>query len=134
LEKSGKRSEEVVSKNKFDLGDCFSTDSGRLKRRGAKKIYHCIIRRYPNDFTSIYVVQKALSRVFEQITRDKVNSVAICGIGIEPGSLDKRVVARVMLQICEKYKNRLDIKIIDDNSEFIDEINNILKQQIKRKK
>ena len=55
-----------------------------------------------------------------------MNSVTICGIGIEPGDLDPRSVARITCEVCNIYKYDIKIKIIDDNVEFIDEVNKIL--------
>jgi len=46
--KVGKEVKKALKEQKIGLGDCFSTDSGRLKRRGLKKIYHAVIKKYPN--------------------------------------------------------------------------------------
>jgi O-acetyl-ADP-ribose deacetylase (regulator of RNase III) len=126
-QKVEKEAKKALNEKKMVIGDCFVTDSGRLKRRGVKKIYHTIIKRYQNDFTSVYIVQKALSNVMKKVIKDKNKTVALCGIGIEPGDLDKKSIAKITMQICDKFSHKIKIKIIDDNKEFIDELNKIEK-------
>ena len=121
-----KEAKEVVNKKKLEIGDFFVTGPGRLKRRGVKKIYHSIVRRLPGDFTSINIVQKALSNVSRQIIKDKISSVTFCGIGIECGGIEPYSVAMVVANVCNKLGLTLDVKIIDDNEEFINGIKNIL--------
>jgi len=120
-----KEIEHYITNNKIEIGDCFTTNAGRLKRRGLKKIYHLVIKRLQSDFTSIYIVEKSLMDVFKRLIKDKVKSVSICGIGIDGGELDKKSVARIIVERCKRYKDILDIKIIDDNEEFIKECNEI---------
>lgn len=127
--KVGKEVKKALKEQKIGLGDCFSTDSGRLKRRGLKKIYHAVIKKYPNDFTSIYIVELALKNSFKKIIADKNKSVSICGIGIGPGELDKKVVATIISEICEKCKSKIKIKIIDDNVEFIKQVEEYFKER-----
>jgi len=127
--KVGKEAKKALKEQKIDLGGCFSTDSGRLKRRGVKKIYHAVIKKYLNDFTSIHIVKLSLENSFKKVLADKNKSVTICGIGIEPGELDKKVVAISISEICEKYKSKIKIKIIDDNVEFIKQVEEYFKER-----
>ena len=120
-----KEIEHYITNNKIEIGDCFTTNAGRLKRRGLKKIYHLVIKRLQSDFTSIYIVESSLVKVFNKLIKDKVKSVSICGIGIDAGDLDKKSVARIIVERCNKYRKVLDIKIIDDNEEFIKECKEI---------
>lgn len=118
-----KEAKEILEKNKFELGDFFITGPGRLKRRGVKKIYHAIIKKLPNDFTSVSIIQICLSNIFKQVLKDKISSVSICGLGIEIGDLDKTVVAKNILNKCMIFDGRINIKIIDKDKEFIQEVN-----------
>jgi len=121
-----KEAKENVKKGNLELGDYFVTEPGRLKRRGVKKIYHSIIKRFPSDFTSVNIVNKALLNVFRGVIKDKNSSVTICSIGTEPGELDKTIIAKIMIRICEKFKSEIKIKIMDEDEEFINDIRKYL--------
>lgn len=118
----------IITKNNIEVGDYFVTGPGKFKRRGLKKIYHTVIKRVQDDFTSIYIVEKALKRVMKALVEDKVKSVAICGIGIDDGELDRKTIARITMEVCNIYDKIMEIKIIDDREEFIKELNNLKKE------
>jgi len=120
-----KEAKEVAEKESPEVGECFCTVPGRLKRRGLKNMYHAVIKRFPNDMTTIKIVGDSLEFSLKKAIKDKNASVSICGLGIEDGDLEKMLVARKFLSICEKYSNRIEIKIIDDDERFIEEINKI---------
>jgi len=130
LKTAGKKIQKLASKyvneNKVDLGDCFSTDSGRLKRRKCKRLYHCVIKRLPGDFTSLHMLEQAIPNALKSVINDGWETVTICGIGIEPGDLDPISVSRIFLLNCEKYINKINIKIIDENESFIDSLNDMI--------
>ena len=118
---------EITTKNKnIEIGDILTTDPGKFKRRGVIKVYHCIIKRLISDYTSLNIIENVVNKVFKQVIDDYINSVTICGIGIEKGDLDPRSVARITCGVCNKYKHYIKIMIIDDNIEFINECNKIL--------
>ncbi len=117
---------EITTENKIEIGDILTTDPGKFKRRGVIKVYHCIIKRLISDYTSLNIVENVVNKVFKQVIDDYMNSVTICGIGIEPGDLDPRSVARITCEICNKHKYNIKILIIDNNVEFIEECNKIL--------
>ena len=117
-----------VTNNKIEVGQCFFTGSGRLKRRGCKKLYHAVIKRLQSDFTSIYNVRLALENALKAAVKDKIKSITVCGLGIENGDLDKKTIARITVEICNKYKKRIEIKIIDNSEEFIKEVNILVKE------
>lgn len=121
-----KQVKKIISENEIKIGDIFTTDPGKFKRRGVLQLYHCVIKRLPSDYTSLNIVEKVIRKVFKQVIEDYMNSVTICGIGIEPGDLDPRSVARITCEVCNIYKHDIKIKIIDDNREFINEVNKIL--------
>ena len=121
-----KQVKKIISENEIEIGDIFTTEPGKFKRRGVIQVYHCVIKRLPSDYTSLNIVEKVIKKVFKQVIDDYMNSVTICGIGIEPGDLDPRSVARITCEICNIYKHDIKIKIIDDNREFINEVNKIL--------
>jgi O-acetyl-ADP-ribose deacetylase (regulator of RNase III) len=122
-----KESKKILENKKINVGDCFVTYPGRLKRRGVEKIYHIVIKKLQSDFTSLYVVQKGVDSAFKQVVQDKMNEVSICGIGIGPGELDPISVAGIMVEICKRYNHKVKIKIIDSNEIFINEVNKRIK-------
>lgn len=105
-----------------EVGECFRTVPGRLKRRGLKNMYHAVIKRFPNDMTTIKIVSDCLEYTLKQVIKDKNKSVSICGLGIEDGVLEKTIVARIFYLTCQKYSDRIAIKIIDDDTKFISEL------------
>ena len=126
LSSISKEAKQIAKDNKIEVGGCFITGPGRLKRRGLKKIYHAVIKRLQSDLTSLHIVRKALNTTFKAALRDKVKDITICGIGIGIGELDKKSVAFIITDICYKYDMAIKIKIIDDDSEFIKEVNNLM--------
>jgi endonuclease III-like uncharacterized protein len=117
---------EVTSSKKWEVGECFVSEVGRLKRRGLKALYHLVIKRFPNDFTSTSIVIEALDKAIKKIINDGWKSLTVCGLGIEPGDLDISIMAKEIFFVCDKYSSRIAIKIIDSNEEFIKEINKFL--------
>jgi hypothetical protein len=87
-----------------------------------------VIKRLQSDFSSIYIINKALNKVLQAVVDDGCESVAICGLGLEDGDLDSKTVARITVEICNRYDNRIKISIIDDNKEFIKEVNSFIKE------
>lgn len=123
-----KEVKQIITNNKVEMGGCFFTGPGRLNRRGLKKICHSVIKRLQSDFVSIYIIKIALTNAIQAVIDSGAESVAICGIGIEAGELDKSSVARITMEVCEQLKDKIKIKIIDDNEEYIKEINYLLKE------
>ena len=121
-----REAKKVSIEKKVSLGDFFETTPGRLKRRGAKIIYHAVIKKVPNDFTSLFFIKKSLEKVFNKIVKDKVSSTAICGVGIDNVSLYG--VADIMINLCRMFDDKIKIKIIDENEEFINCLDNVLKK------
>jgi O-acetyl-ADP-ribose deacetylase (regulator of RNase III) len=120
-----------VANNKIKPGDCFSTGPGRLNRRGLKKIYHAVIKRLQSDFTSAYIVREALSNSLKMVELDKIESVTICGLGIGLGELDPIVAAGITAGQINKFAKKIEIKVIDENQEFINELNRIVGKGMK---
>ncbi len=123
-----KEAKEFITNNSVEEGDCFYTGPGRLNRRGVKRIYHSVIKRLQSDFSSIYLINKALHNVLQEVVSDGYKSVAICGLGIEDGNLDAKTIARITVDICNRHDGKIEISIIDDNKEFIKEVNNFVKE------
>jgi len=124
-----KEAKRIAKENKVEVGQCFSTYPGRLNKRGIKKIYHAVIKRLQSDFTSIYNVRETLATTLETVCDDDMESVAICGIGIDPGDLDSKSIAIVIKKVCDKFDDRIIITIIDDDAVFINKINELLKEE-----
>ena len=128
LSSISKEVKDYVSDNTVEVGDCFSTGPGRLNRRGLKKIYHSVIKRLQSDFSSIYIVNKALDIALRKVVEDGMQSVTVCGLGIDDGNLDEKTIARITVEVCSRYSNNISINIIDDNIAFINEVNNFIKE------
>ena len=62
----------------------------------------------------------------KKLLKDSARTVTFCGLGIDPGDLDPKTIARITVEMCYKYSNIMDIKIIDDNKEFILECEKVL--------
>ena len=123
-----KETKQFITNNRIEIGDCFTTGPGRLNRRGVKIIYHSVIKRLQSDFSSIYIINKALDNVLQEVISDGYKSVAICGLGIDEGNLDPKTIARITVENCNRYNSEIEIKVIDDNEEFIKEVNNFIKE------
>jgi len=121
-----KEAKKIASETKVDLTDCFITGPGRLKRRGVKKIYHSIIKRLKSDFTSIYNVQHALDKALSKVVKNKHKSVTVSALGSGIGGLEYKILAKIIVDICKKYDDIIEIKIIDDNEKLVNEVENIL--------
>lgn len=123
-----KEAKKFTTQNKVEPGDCFSTGPGRLNRRGLKKIYHAVIKRLQSDFTSVHIVREALYNSLSLAVFEGMESITVCGLGIEPGELDPITVARVTLEQIKKFADKIEIKIIDDDQVFINELENLSKE------
>ena len=128
LSSISKEARQFITNNKVEIGECFSTGAGRLKRRGLKKIYHSVIKNLQSDFISLYIIRIALTNALNLALEDGVESITICGLGIEPGELDEKSVAQATFEVCDKFKKKMDVKIIDNNEKFINELKNLVKE------
>jgi len=132
LKTAGKKLLKEIKKifmiKKIFIGDYVSTEPCRLKARGVKRIYFPILKRFPSDFISSHIIREAFLNVFRQIIKDQMLSISICGISSDIEGLDKKVVANIILSVCEDFNDKIDILIIDSDKEFIDEINNLYKE------
>ena len=121
-----KEVKDYIKNNTIKECDCFSTGPGRLKRRGLKRIYYSITKRFQNDFSSIYIINKALRNALEAVINDGYSSVTICELG--DNNFDKKTIARIIVENCSKYDNSINITIIDNNKDFIKEVNVLLRE------
>jgi len=110
----------------FEAGDVYPTTSGKLHRRGVKKIYHAVTMQYPGGFTSLDIVSKLMSKVLEKAIAAGRESIAMPGLGTGIGRLDYTVVANVMVNIAKRHDHEIKIKIIDQSPIFISEVNKLL--------
>jgi len=123
-----KEAKEITTIHKLKPGDCYSTGPGRLNRRGLKKIYHAVIKRLQSDFTSIHIVREALGNSLKMAESDGMESVTVCGLGIGFGELDPITVARITLEQIKKFEDKIEIKVIDENQKFINELEKLTKE------
>jgi len=121
-----KEAKKAAKETELQVGECFKTVPGRLKRRGLKNMYHAVIKRFPNDMTTIKVVSDCLEYTLKQVIKDGNKSVSISGLGIEDGDLEKIIVARIFVLTCQKYSDKIDIKIIDSDKRFVSELEKLL--------
>lgn len=119
-----KEAKKIAKETELKIGTCFRTTPGRLKRRGLKNMYHAVVKRFPNDITTIKIITDTLEYSIKKAIQDKNKSISICGLGIEDGDLEKNMVAQIFILICKKYCDKIDIKILDDDAEFISILKN----------
>lgn len=110
-------------------GKMYKTDSGLLKRRGVKEIWHAVTMQFPGRPSSIEVVTSALRVTLAAAIIDGVRSIAIPGLGTGIGGLDKTQVAQRMAQIIEPYRGQLDIVVVDQSKEFIEAFKKALRTE-----
>ncbi|NJL70416.1 MAG: Appr-1-p processing protein [Candidatus Competibacteraceae bacterium] len=110
----------------FKPGECYVTGSGKLRKRGTKNVYHAVTMEYPGGMTSIDFVCKAMRSALDKAIANGVKSIAIPGLGIGTGRLDKTTVAIRMARIAQEYQNWIEIVLLDQDKEFIDELKRFL--------
>ena len=120
------KAKEIVKDNSIELGDVFFTYPGRLNRRKLKGIYHAVIKRFPNDLLSLDTVKKAIDNAFKMVIKDQWNTVSICSFGLDTGEIEPYTSAFWIAQAINKYKAYVEIKVVDENKEFTDEMQKIL--------
>lgn len=123
-EHNGTNIHEIVQKvveqqGPFYAGDVYVSDSGLLKRRGIKFIYHAVTMRYPGELCSIGMIPKLLKKVLDKALDNNLQSIAYGGLGCGIGSLDPEVVARFMANVSDSYHDKIKITVVDKNPEFI---------------
>ena len=128
LSSISKEAKQFITNNIIEVGGCFTTGPGRLNRRGLKKIYHAVIKRLQSDFTSIHIVREALQNSLKRVEADGMKSVTVCALGIEPGDLDPKTIAMITWEQIDKFSEKMEIKVIDENKEFINELNDLSKE------
>lgn len=112
----------------IDLGDCFSTNSYKMRRIGVKKIYHALVTEYPGGLPTLNSVNKSIRSVFRQAAIDKPKSIAIPALGTGSGQLDKVAIAGITVTIAKENCHKFDIRIVDEDKEFIDAVNRLLER------
>lgn len=118
-------SKKQAKEKKVEVGDYFCTIPARFKKRGVKKIYHCVIKRLPSDYTSINSIGMTLRKIMFNIIAEGFTTMTICGMGIDTGDLDPISVARIIYSICKSFTDKIQIRIIDRNVEFIEEVSKL---------
>ena len=121
-----KEAKQIASETIIDLTDCIVTGSGRLNRRGVKKIYHSVIKKLQSDFTSIYTIREALKKALQEVVNNRHKSVAVSALGSGIGGIDYKILAGTIVGVCRKFDDIIEIKIINDDKLFIDEVEDIL--------
>jgi O-acetyl-ADP-ribose deacetylase (regulator of RNase III) len=111
----------------LEEGTVFRTNSGKLKRKNIKFIYHAVICSYPNSLTSIHTVGRVMKQILRLAIRDGVKKIAVTGMGTGDGSLEKSSVASKMVQIAEDYGHLIDVVFWDIDDKFIEEVRHRVK-------
>lgn len=104
----------------YDAGSFYKSDSGFLKRKGIKKVYHAVTMMFPGSPSSMEYIVDSLKKIMADCMIEGVNSIAIPGLGTGIGGLDKKQVANRMVTILRSYDCQMEITIIDRDSLFID--------------
>ena len=115
-------------KNSIEIGSCFSTQSHKMRRRGLKRIFHAVTTNYPGGIATLDAVNKSVRAAFIQITEQGWKSVTIAALGTGSGRLDPQSVAGIIVPIAKEYCGSVKVRILDENKEFIDAVNALLKK------
>lgn len=118
-----------ANKKPFEPGTCFATKPYKMSKRGVKRIYHAVTIKYPGDLYTLDSVNKAIRSVLKKAVDDGIKTIAIPGIGTGSGRLDSTVVAGILLSIARNYSNLIEIRFIDTNKEFINELDRLLAER-----
>lgn len=124
-EQFGTNIHEIVAKvvreqGPFEAGDVFVTDSGLLKRRNIKYIYHAVTVKYPGGFCSIGLIPKLLTKVYDLALQNDIKTIGVCGLGNGIGGLSAEDVGRVTAEVSEAYAGKLNIVVVDLDARLID--------------
>lgn len=122
----------VQSEGPFDVGDVYISDSGLLKRRGIKFIYHAVTMKYPGGLCSVGIVEKLTKKVIEKAIANDLKSIAICGLGCGIGGVDATIAGKIMSNILTGYNSLIEINIVDANKKFIDACKNQINIKIEQ--
>lgn len=114
--------EVVKNEGPFDVGDVYISDSGLLKRRGIKYIYHAVTMRYPGGLCSLSVIERLTKKVIERAIENDLKSIAICGLGCGIGGVDSEVAGKIMSNILIGYRPYIKIVVVDLNTKFIEAV------------
>lgn len=106
----------------FDVGDVYISDSGLLKRRGIKYIYHAVTMKYPGGLCSVGVIERLTKKVIEKAIENNLSSIAICGLGCGIGGVNPDAAGKIMSNILIGYRPYIKITVVDMNSNFIDAV------------
>ena len=113
----------------FEAGDVYVTGPGKLSRRSVKKIYHAVTMEYPGGLTSVYIINILMHKLLKKAIDDKMNSIAIPGLGTGIGRLDRNSVANVMVNVAKQYDHMIFIKFLDHSKMFIEEIKSLFGEE-----
>jgi O-acetyl-ADP-ribose deacetylase len=117
-----------VAENKqpFEPGSFFVTGPYKLARRGVKRIYHAVTIKYPGGNSSLDSVNRCVRLIFQRAIADGIKSIAVPALGTGQGRLDKSSVARLLVPIARNVCDQIDIRFIDIDKEFVNELGRLL--------
>lgn len=104
--------------NKKEEGDFYITNSGNLEKYGIKYIFHAIICKYPNSFSSYDYIYKSMNSILKTAIDKKIKSIAFSDLGSFLG-LDKESVARIMIQVATNFCQNIDIVFFSNDEHFL---------------
>jgi O-acetyl-ADP-ribose deacetylase (regulator of RNase III) len=110
----------------LEPGLCFVTGPYKMARRGVKRVYHAVTMKYPGGISTLDIVNKAFRAALNKAIKDGVKTIAVPGLGCGDGRLDKSSVAGIMVPIARNVSDRIEIRFIDVDKEFIDELGVLL--------
>ncbi len=106
---------------RLELGEFYVSGPGELKKKGVQKVYYAIISTVPLGYGNCQNIEKALRSILLDCVKNKIKSIAIPGLGIKNG-IDKEVIAFTIMPILKDFCDKIEIKIMDQDKEFIDRI------------
>lgn len=121
-------SKEIVVQNgkPFEAGSFFVTHSCGLQKFGFVSIYHAVLSTYPGGFSSLYFINKSMKAILESAVNIKLSSIGFVSLGTDIERLDYRSVASQMAAVIKQYYTRIDISVVDNNKNFVNEMQRLL--------
>ncbi len=114
----------------YEAGNLYVTDSGLLKKRGVKHIYHAVTMKFPGQNSNLDLILLALKKSLTRCAIEELQSIAIPGLGTGIGRLDCSQVAQRMSLVISLFVGQIPkILVMDRNEEFIESFKKSVKTE-----
>jgi len=125
--KGGKEIEEEARKKApIEIGKAIATKAGNLK---AKYVIHSPTMKFPASRSSYENVRKAVKAAMELALKLKVNCIAFPGMGTGVGGLNRKKVAKIMVEEILKFKDeKIKVMLVGYEEEMYEAFKEALRE------